>query len=70
MVTYGKGNSMNYRVIWEIDIEADTPEEAAAEALAIQRDPCSFLPVFEVRYPNGRWTYVDMDAAEREQNEV
>ena len=27
-----------YRVIWEIDIEADSPEQAVKEALDIQRD--------------------------------
>lgn len=38
----------NYRLIWEIDIEADTPEEAVKEALAIQKDPCSIATMFEV----------------------
>ena len=37
-----------YRVRWEIDIEADTPEEAAALALAIQRKPDSIATVFDV----------------------
>ena len=34
---------------WEIDIEAGTPEQAAHQALAIQRDPQSTATVFEVR---------------------
>lgn len=35
-------------VRWEIDIEAETAEEAARQALAIQRDPESIALVFEV----------------------
>jgi hypothetical protein len=37
-----------YRVTWQIDLEADTPEEAARQALVIQRDPSSIATVFEV----------------------
>ena len=37
-----------YRVVWEIDIDADTPEEAARIALDIQRDPESLATVFRV----------------------
>ena len=37
-----------YRVTWEIDIEADTPLEAAEEALTIQRDPESTATFFKV----------------------
>lgn len=29
---------MEYHVIWTVDIEADSPEEAAKQALEIQRD--------------------------------
>jgi hypothetical protein len=38
-----------YCVRWIIDIEVDTPEVAAQEALRIQRDPDSIATVFEVR---------------------
>ncbi|MBD3262045.1 MAG: hypothetical protein GF334_10345 [Candidatus Altiarchaeales archaeon] len=38
-----------YRIVWEINIEADNPREAAEEALRIQRDPESCATVFEVR---------------------
>lgn len=38
----------DHRVIWEIDIEADSPEEAAKEALLIQRDTHSIASVFTV----------------------
>jgi hypothetical protein len=43
-----------YRVTWEIDVEADSHEEAAREALAIQRDPMSHAIVFTVRNAK-RW---------------
>lgn len=36
------------RVTWTIDIDADTPLEAAAQALAIMRDPGSTAVVFDV----------------------
>jgi hypothetical protein len=39
---------MTYRVVWEIDVEARTPREAAKKALAIQRKPDSAALVFEV----------------------
>ena len=38
-----------YLVTWQIDIEADTPEEAAREALKIQRDLDSEAKHFEVQ---------------------
>lgn len=38
----------DYRVIWEIDIDADSPQEAATEALRIQRAPYSTATVFKV----------------------
>lgn len=43
-----------YLVRWEIDILADTPEEAAKKAFAIQRDPDSVASVFDVISPHGR----------------
>lgn len=50
----------SYRVKWEIDVEADTPEEAARKALAIQRNPESIATVFDVEEP-GRLTYARID---------
>lgn len=41
-----------YRVVWEIDIDADTPKEAAEEALRIQRDPESIAIFFKVATRN------------------
>lgn len=45
-----------YRVTWDIDIEADSPEEAAKKALEIQRRPDSIATVFDVqrKLPDGR----------------
>ena len=37
-----------YRVKWDIDIQADTPREAAQKALEIQRDPESIATMFDV----------------------
>jgi len=37
-----------YRVIWEIDIDAESPREAAQEALRVQRDRFSDAVVFVV----------------------
>lgn len=61
---------MRYLVRWEIDIEAETPEQAAAEALRIQRnnDPGNLATMFEVcevtsdweaENPPARWKLVD-----------
>ena len=38
-----------YRVRWDIDLEAPTPADAARLALEIQRDPSSVATFFEVR---------------------
>jgi hypothetical protein len=38
-----------YLVTWTIDIEADSPREAAVAALRIQRDPESIATVFKVQ---------------------
>ena len=51
---------MEYRVIWTIDLEADSPEDAARIALAIQRDPGSWATHFEVRDPQGHVQEADL----------
>ena len=38
-----------FRVQWNIDIETGTAEQAAQQALAIQRDPDSTATVFDVK---------------------
>lgn len=37
-----------YVVRWQMDFEADTPEDAARKALAVHRDPRSIATVFNV----------------------
>lgn len=43
---------MQYKVVWTIDIEANSPQEAAKQALLIQRDKGSEATAFEVKDPN------------------
>jgi hypothetical protein len=42
------GMALEFRVIWEIEIEADSPKEAAQEARAIQLTPGMSATVFDV----------------------
>jgi len=39
---------MEYRVTWTIEVDAESEEDAARKALAIQRDVDSTATVFEV----------------------
>ena len=43
-------SAREFRVRWEIDLDADSPEDAARQALAIQRDPNSLATIFEVKW--------------------
>lgn len=53
-----------YLVRWEINIEADTPREAAEQARNIHADPESIATVFDVgvvgTYPIREWTTIDL----------
>ena len=49
-----------YLVEWKIDIDANSPEEAAAQALYIQRDVESTALVFDVTYEGGVTKQVDL----------
>jgi hypothetical protein len=42
------GMALEFRVIWEIEIEADSPKEAAQEARVIQLTPGMSATVFDV----------------------
>lgn len=53
-----------YYVRWDIDLKAESPEDAARTALAIMRDPDSLATVFEVIDVHGEITTVDLDAEE------
>jgi hypothetical protein len=39
---------MEYRVIWEIDIHADSPQQAAERARAVQLDPDTPATIFSI----------------------
>jgi hypothetical protein len=60
---HSAGGAMeSYLVTWKIDIEADTPEQAALAALAIQRKPASIAVVFTVRgKATGVTTLIDLE---------
>jgi hypothetical protein len=49
-----------YTVTWEIEIHAETPEEAAREALAIQRDVNSTATVFHLCDEGGEACHIDL----------
>lgn len=51
----------NFRVIWEIDIEAETAREAAEDALKIQRNPNSIATVFNVVPEDGDMETIDVE---------
>jgi len=54
-----EGEPPKYVVHWSIDLWADSPEQAAQEALAIQRDRNSIATLFRVEAPDGSQTAVD-----------
>jgi hypothetical protein len=49
-----------YKVIWEMDIEAGSPREAAEQARAAQARPGTWAVVFDVGDPDGVITRVDL----------
>lgn len=54
-----------YKIIWEIELDADSPLEAARQALEIHRDKESSAVVFDVGDELGECTRVDLlDAPE------
>ncbi|MHC4463632.1 MAG: hypothetical protein ACYS30_19710 [Planctomycetota bacterium] len=48
-----------YHVVWKIDVGADSPENAAAKALEIQRNPSSTATVFDVIDENDNSQTID-----------
>jgi hypothetical protein len=57
-----------FRVTWEINLDAETPTDAAKRAFAIQRDPISIATVFSVTNPQGAVTVIDLlDATDANQ---
>ena len=51
---------MPYTVTWKIDIDADTPYQAALEAKRIQNDTGSSALFFEVIDPDGKCFEIDL----------
>lgn len=51
---------MTYHVVWEIDIDADTPYEAAQMAQHYQQLPNTTATVFEVFDENGEAVFIDL----------
>ncbi len=51
---------MKYRVVWEIDLDAESFEDAANQALEIQRDPESIATCFIVTDEQGHRQDVDL----------
>lgn len=54
----------SYRLIWEIDIEAESPVVAAQEALAIQRRTDSTATVFDVMQEDQHLARIDLYSGE------
>lgn len=50
----------SYTVVWEIDLDAHDPADAARRALTVQRDPRSWATCFTV-HGAGSTVHVDLD---------
>ena len=48
-------------VTWEIDMDAETPQDAARQAWALMRAPESTANVFDVLDAEGECTRVDLE---------
>ena len=55
---------MQYRVVWEIDVDADSFEDAARIAQVIQRDTESTATCFTVMDEHGKTRDVDLGQAD------
>lgn len=51
---------MQYKVVWEIELDADTPVDAAQQAMDIQRDPASIATCFIIMDKQGNRHDVDL----------
>lgn len=52
---------MEYLIVWEIELDAGSPEEAARLALKIIRDKASMAHVFKVYDESGEEHSIDLD---------
>jgi len=48
-----------FYIVWTINVSAESPKEAAKEALRIQRDVNSIATVFDV-FNEGKMTHIDL----------
>jgi hypothetical protein len=58
----GPAGQRTYRVVYEIDLAADSPRQAAEQVQEILRDPEALPPVFTVLDAEGHKTEVDLYA--------
>src|SRR2546427_77361 len=63
-------NQKDYHVSWDIDLVADSPTDAARQALRIQRDPDSIATVFDVADEEGNIERIDLTAAAESAEEI
>lgn len=56
---YDSCELQEYHVKWEIEVDATSPENAALEALRIQRDQRSIATVFDVMTQHGTTIHID-----------
>ena len=56
--------NQTYHVLWEIDLDADSPQEAAELALSIMLDSESTATTFDVTDEAGETTRVDLEEDE------
>ncbi len=64
MTNINGDNSMEYQVIWAIELDAASHEEAARLALGIQRDPDSAATCFAVINAEGACKHIDVGMEE------
>lgn len=60
---------MEYLVTWEMEIEADSPEDAARKALEVHRRPDSIATVFKVYDDKGIDHIIDLTALDELETE-
>lgn len=56
----GETRVQTYRVVWEIDVDAEDPKEAAEVARFFQTAPDTTATIFDVRGETGEITRVDL----------
>ena len=56
--------NQTYHVLWEIDLDAENPREAAELALSIMLDSESTATTFDVTDESGETARVDLEDAE------